>query len=221
VYCKKPYITNLDQLKEKDDESLFIKDVNKYCFNNKIRWSNMGFQYDWTNRTYPDQKTQLPSELFKLCEETKNIFKKIIMGIEDFNPESVIINYYGEKDYMGGHLDDGEKDQDSPIISFSIGCSCIFLMGGYTKDSEPIPLILETGDLFIMSGNSRKCFHGVPRIIENSFDNKQFLDVIIKDDIKSIKIQDDFTFSNNDSHALYYLQNHRLNFNFRKVIPSY
>jgi len=31
---------------------------------------------------------------------------------------------------MGGHLDDGEPDQIHPIISFSMGLSCVFLIGG-------------------------------------------------------------------------------------------
>lgn len=35
---------------------------------------------------------------------------------------------------MTGHLDDAEYDQESPIYSFSFGLSCIFLMGGRTKD---------------------------------------------------------------------------------------
>jgi alkylated DNA repair protein alkB family protein 1 len=35
---------------------------------------------------------------------------------------------------MGGHLDDGEPDQEHPILSFSLGLSCIFLIGGESKD---------------------------------------------------------------------------------------
>ena len=71
---------------------------------------------------------------------------------------------------MGCHLDDGEKDQTSPIISFNIGLSCIFLIGGVNKTEKPLAVLLESGDVCVMSGFSRKCYHGVPRIIKNSFE---------------------------------------------------
>jgi alkylated DNA repair protein alkB family protein 1 len=48
---------------------------------------------------------------------------------------------------MTGHLDDAEKDQTSPIYSFSFGLSCVFLIGGKTKDDKPIAVRLNSGDL--------------------------------------------------------------------------
>lgn len=30
---------------------------------------------------------------------------------------------------MGGHIDDAERTYDHPVISISIGCPCIFLLG--------------------------------------------------------------------------------------------
>lgn len=38
----------------------------------------------------------------------------------------------------------------------------------------PYALKLESGDLLIMSGRARRVYHGVPRIIENSFDEEEF-----------------------------------------------
>ena len=67
---------------------------------------------------------------------------------KNYYPESAIINYYGEKDSMTGHLDDAEIDQSSPIYSFSIGLSCIFLIGGKTKETKPVAVRLNSGDLF-------------------------------------------------------------------------
>jgi alkylated DNA repair protein alkB family protein 1 len=79
---------------------------------------------------------------------------------------------------MTGHLDDAEDDQVSPIYSFSFGLSCIFLMGAMNKDVKPLAVRLDSGDLLskfihylVMSKNSRKCYHGVPRVIANSFKN--------------------------------------------------
>lgn len=77
----------------------------------------------------------------------------------------MIVNYYKPKDYMIGHLDDGEIDQVNPIFSYCYGLSCVFLLGYPEKGKEPLAIELEAGDLMIMSGFSRVCYHGVPRVI--------------------------------------------------------
>ena len=56
---------------------------------------------------------------------------------------------------MGGHLDDGEPDQENPILSFSLGLSCVFLIGGKTKEERPTAIKLDSGDLVVMSAYSR------------------------------------------------------------------
>lgn len=38
-------------------------------------------------------------------------------------------------------------------------------MGGGTKDEYPTAILLSSGDVVIMSGASRTCYHGVPRIV--------------------------------------------------------
>ena len=48
---------------------------------------------------------------------------------------------------MTGHLDDAEIDQESPIYSFSFGLSCVFLIGGPTKEDKPTAVRLNSGDL--------------------------------------------------------------------------
>ena len=49
---------------------------------------------------------------------------------------------------MTGHLDDAEIDQESPIYSFCLGLSCVFLIGGKTKETKPVAVQLDSGDLF-------------------------------------------------------------------------
>jgi len=158
-YYKKPNRTNLyiydpefNQNKDEPlptyDKKLFVvDDPKKYYFNTKIRWSNIGFQYDWNDRIYPAGQTAIPSDLatFPL-----RVLKLLDFG--EYRPETVILNYYGQRNYMGGHLDDGETDQVSPIISFSIGLSCVFLIGGRTRDIKPHPIKLDSGN----NGKRRK-----------------------------------------------------------------
>lgn len=43
----------------------------------------------------------------------------------------------------------------------SIGSAAIFLLGGTTRDVKPIPIILRSGDVVIMSGpECRRAYHG-------------------------------------------------------------
>ena len=49
-----------------------------------------------------------------------------------------------------------------------LGNAAIFLIGGNTRDEEPIPILLRSGDVVIMSGACRRSYHGVPRILEGT-----------------------------------------------------
>ena len=102
----------------------------------------------------------MPKELEEISKEVIDLLE---MG--SYNPEALIVNYYHWKNVMGGHLDDGEPDQEHPIVSFSFGLSCVFLAGGRTKDTEPIALRLDSGDVMVMAGEARRVFHGVPRVL--------------------------------------------------------
>jgi alkylated DNA repair protein alkB family protein 1 len=62
-----------------------------------------------------------------------------------------------------GHQDDVEPDMCAPIITLSIGCPAIFLMGGPSKQQPPTPLLLTSGDVLVLSGPARACFHGARR----------------------------------------------------------
>jgi len=86
-------------------------------------------------------------------------------------PEAATLNFYPRKGVMGGHVDDSEYEMRTPIVSCSFGCSAIFLLGGETRDDNPTPIYINSGDVIIMGGYSRKCYHGVARIIPNSLLN--------------------------------------------------
>jgi alkylated DNA repair protein alkB family protein 1 len=49
----------------------------------------------------------------------------------------------------------------------SIGLPAVFLVGGPTRDTAPIPFLLRSGDACIMAGPCRRVFHGVPRVLED------------------------------------------------------
>ncbi|WOH16649.1 hypothetical protein DCAR_0936207 [Daucus carota subsp. sativus] len=80
---------------------------------------------------------------------------------EEFQPEAAIVNYFGAGDMLGGHLDDMEADWSKPIVSMSLGCKAIFLLGGKSREDEPIAMFLRSGDIVLMAGEVRECFHGI------------------------------------------------------------
>ena len=80
--------------------------------------------------------------------------------------ETCLVNYYPEPNgKLGMHVDRTEDDQESPIISLSIGADATFRLGGPDRDdSVQWEQILRNGDLVVQSGPSRRFFHGVTKI---------------------------------------------------------
>ena len=56
------------------------------------------------------------------------------------------------------------------LSNCSFGQSAVFLIGGETKSVRPSALLLQSGDIVIMSGPSRTVFHGVPKVVSPSAD---------------------------------------------------
>lgn len=81
--------------------------------------------------------------------------------------EAAIVNYYHLNSTLCAHTDHSEYDAlTKPLLSFSFGNAAVFLIGGPTKgDYPPSPLLLRSGDILLMTGSSRLCFHAVPRIL--------------------------------------------------------
>jgi len=83
-------------------------------------------------------------------------------------PESCLINYYGPEARMGLHQDRDEADFAAPVVSLSLGDTCLFRIGG-TKRSDPTRTIrLASGDAVVLGGEARLAFHGVDRILPGS-----------------------------------------------------
>ncbi len=79
-------------------------------------------------------------------------------------PQACLVNFYDAKARMGLHQDRDEKALDAPVVSISLGDSCLFRFGGTTRGGPTKSIRLESGDLVVIGGASRLCFHGVDRI---------------------------------------------------------
>ena len=79
-------------------------------------------------------------------------------------PEACLINFYGPRAKMGLHQDRDELEFDAPVISISLGDSCLFRLGGRTRSEPTRSIRLSSGDVLVLGGASRLAFHGVDRI---------------------------------------------------------
>lgn len=71
-----------------------------------------------------------------------------------------------------------------PSTSSSLGCKAIFLLGGKSRQDPPIAMFLRSGDVVLMAGEARECFHGnVTLIITLTLYQDAFLLFIITLDI--------------------------------------
>ena len=86
-----------------------------------------------------------------------------------------MINYYEPAAKMGLHQDSDEKNYDAPVVSVSLGDTCLFRIGGTNRKDRTQSLKLESGDVLVMGGEARLCFHGVDRIYPGTND-------LLKDD---------------------------------------
>jgi DNA oxidative demethylase len=80
-------------------------------------------------------------------------------------PQACLVNYYGPAARMGLHQDRDEEDFTAPVVSFSLGATCRFRIGGTVRSAPTRSLALASGDVLVLAGASRLAFHGVDRIV--------------------------------------------------------
>jgi alkylated DNA repair protein (DNA oxidative demethylase) len=80
-------------------------------------------------------------------------------------PEACLINVYAASARMGLHQDRDEKDFSAPVVSLSLGDTCLFRIGGSKRSDPTRSLRLSSGDALVLGGEARLAFHGVDRIL--------------------------------------------------------
>jgi DNA oxidative demethylase len=79
-------------------------------------------------------------------------------------PEACLINFYSPTAKMGLHQDRDEAVFDAPVLSFSLGDTCVFRVGGPKRNDPTRSFRLSSGDVLVLGGTCRLAFHGVDRI---------------------------------------------------------
>lgn len=127
----------------------------------KLRWMTLGGQYDWTKKVYPAESPQAFPE--DIAELLAGIFP-------DMKAQAAIVNLYTPGDTLSVHRDVSE-DCDRGLVSISLGCDGIFIVGTQVEGDagnsniEYVVLRLRSGDAVYMSGPARFAWHGVPQVI--------------------------------------------------------
>ena len=81
-----------------------------------------------------------------------------------YEPDTALVNFYDAGARMGMHRDRDEK-ADAPVVSLSVGDTCLFRFGNAAGRGRPYTdVALASGDLFVFGGPSRFAYHGVPKV---------------------------------------------------------
>ena len=115
-----------------------------------------GYRYQPTHPETGEPWPPIPDTLLNVWNEIARY---------PYPPEACLINLYGPSARMGLHQDRDEQDFAAPVLSLSLGDSCLFRIGG-TKRSDPTRSFrLASGDAVVLGGAARLAFHGVDRIM--------------------------------------------------------
>ena len=81
-----------------------------------------------------------------------------------YAPDAAIVNLYPPGAHLGLHQD-GEEPSNAPVVTLSLGDSCIFRLAGVGRRTGPFTdLELRSGDLLVFAEPNRRIYHGVPKV---------------------------------------------------------
>lgn len=113
-----------------------------------------GYRYEPTQKSgaaWP----QIPDSFLDVWRE--------VSGVER-NPDSCLVNFYGEGARMGLHQDCDEADLNWPVVSISLGDEGQFRVGQKTQGGPTQSIWLKSGDAAVLAGKARLAYHGIDRI---------------------------------------------------------
>lgn len=114
-----------------------------------------GYRYQETHPVTGKPWPAIPPELMALWESLADYPKP---------PEACLINFYSDDAKMGLHQDKDENDLSAPVLSVSLGNTCLFRVGGLDRKDPTGSFRLSSGDIVLLAGEGRLAFHGVDRI---------------------------------------------------------
>ena len=85
-----------------------------------------------------------------------------------YAPDAAIVNLYAPGARLGLHQD-GEEPSAAPVVTLSLGDTCLFRLAGVERRTAPfVDIELRSGDLLVFGGPSRRIYHGVPKVLDGT-----------------------------------------------------
>jgi len=114
-----------------------------------------GYRYQPTHPITGKPWPEIPSELLQIWNDVSGYDKA---------PQACLVNFYSDEARMGLHQDKDEQDLAAPVVSISLGNSCLFRVGGLSRNDATLSFRLSSGDVVVLGAEGRLCFHGVDKI---------------------------------------------------------
>ncbi|MBB3316187.1 alkylated DNA repair protein (DNA oxidative demethylase) [Rhizobium sp. BK181] len=114
-----------------------------------------GYRYQPTHPVTGKPWPGIPAELLEIWNDVSG---------HDKPPQACLVNYYSDEARMGLHQDKDEQDLAAPVVSISLGNSCLFRVGGLGRNDRTLSFKLSSGDVVVLGAEGRLCFHGVDKI---------------------------------------------------------
>ncbi|WP_270374152.1 alpha-ketoglutarate-dependent dioxygenase AlkB [Marinicauda sp. Alg238-R41] len=115
-----------------------------------------GYRYQTTHPVTHEPWPDMPQVLIDIWQA--------VAGWEAL-PQACLVNWYGEGARLGQHVDADEAARDAPVVSISLGDSAKFRLGGPALKDASTSMRLDSGDVVVLAGASRRFRHGVDRIL--------------------------------------------------------
>jgi alkylated DNA repair protein (DNA oxidative demethylase) len=85
-----------------------------------------------------------------------------------YAPDAAIVNLYAPGARLGLHQD-GEEPAPAPVVTISLGDTCVFRLAGVDRRTSPfVDVELRSGDLLVFGGENRRIYHGVPKVLDGT-----------------------------------------------------
>ena len=114
-----------------------------------------GYRYQATHPVTGQPWPPIPERLLALWQEVSGY---------PHPPQACLVNFYSSEAKLGLHQDRDEQDFAAPVVSVSLGDSCLFRVGENVREGRTTSMKLKSGDVVILGGEGRLAFHGVDRI---------------------------------------------------------
>nr|WP_308130294.1 alpha-ketoglutarate-dependent dioxygenase AlkB [Kitasatospora aureofaciens] len=143
-----------------------------------VRMVSLGWNwFPYGYRRLADDGTPVkpfPAELGRLARRAvSDAYGERVAGVAGaaaYEPDIAIVNHYPHGAKMGLHQDRDERT-DAPVVSLSLGDTCVFRLGNTETRTRPwTDLELRSGDLLVFGGPARFAYHGVVRTLAGTAD---------------------------------------------------